>query len=385
MMIGLEQLIEPLTVEEFTGSVWPHRRHVSHGDLARFGEIAAIPELASLENLLDHIDRVDPSGIAVQAWFTDADGKHTQATVSARSARALYGLRQVTIVVDNIERIFPAIQSYLERVSGQLPSPQDPVSCHVYASPIGKGTRMHFDRQENFFLQMRGCKIWTIAENANVRVPHQNFAVGNPIPGEMSTYCPVFASRMPEGRERVELKPGSVLYVPRGYWHEAETSEESLALTLTFPTRSWVDVVASKLRSTLVRREEWREPVVARGDPDAYLARLIAELPEHLRGLTLADLLDDAVRPTRYRLVPGKILAFDRDAVQGHWKLKFRHSSDEAEMRIDSELAPIVSWTMTFGRPFTLGEVTEQFGGLGLTGEKIRIFLILFRDLGIFE
>jgi 50S ribosomal protein L16 3-hydroxylase len=55
------------------------------------------------------------------------------------------------------------------------------------------------------------------------------------------------------------MEPGCVLFVPRGYWHETTTEEDSLSLNFTFSQPTWADVFTKSLQELLLRSPEWRE------------------------------------------------------------------------------------------------------------------------------
>lgn len=94
----------------------------------------------------------------------------------------------------------------------------------VYATPDGKGTAAHFDQNINFVLQLQGTKTWWLAPNTHVENPTQRFTIGQPLDPELASYVErEMPSEMPGLLEgnclKVVLRPGSMLFVPRGYWH----------------------------------------------------------------------------------------------------------------------------------------------------------------------
>jgi 50S ribosomal protein L16 3-hydroxylase len=62
-----------------------------------------------------------------------------------------------------------------------------------------------------------------------------------------------------EDAMEVVMKPGCVLFVPRGYWHETTTEEDSLSLNFTFSQPTWADVFTKSLQEVLLRSPEWRD------------------------------------------------------------------------------------------------------------------------------
>ncbi|TGZ55486.1 hypothetical protein CRM22_010396 [Opisthorchis felineus] len=114
------------------------------------------------------------------------------------------------------------------------------VGANVYLTPPGsQGFAPHYDDIEAFVLQLEGTKRWRVYaprdESEKLACdPSPNFTqeeIGEPI-------------------LTATLKPGDVLYFPRGYIHQAETSEDAHSLHLTISTyqkHSWGDFLSKLL------------------------------------------------------------------------------------------------------------------------------------------
>ena len=105
-------------------------------------------------------------------------------------------------------------------------------------------------------------------------------------------------SEMPKLAQTIELKPGSLLFVPRGYWHSTEAKGEALALNFTFTAPTWIDLFTTALRSRLSLSPEWRETAsgvcdpIRRGTAESYLETLLAGLKEDLPHWQASDILN---------------------------------------------------------------------------------------------
>jgi 50S ribosomal protein L16 3-hydroxylase len=85
---------------------------------------------------------------------------------------------------------------------------------------------------------------------------------------------------MPEDALSFELKPGSMLFVPRGSWHSTEAEGDALALNFTFTAPTWLDLFAAALRSRLALSPEWRETADLNENKFNYLlSTLVEDLP----------------------------------------------------------------------------------------------------------
>ena len=76
------------------------------------------------------------------------------------------------------------------------------LSCHVI------GFETHFDYMDGLVLQVIGCKLWRLARTRSIMFPIAD------------TVFRVNHTSM-EDAQHIELHPGSLLYIPRGYAHEA--------------------------------------------------------------------------------------------------------------------------------------------------------------------
>lgn len=102
----------------------------------------------------------------------------------------------------------------------------------VYLTPPNsQAVRLHNDDQDVFLLQVWGTKKWTI-RNAPTLLPYteEMLGKGSPVPQEL----------VGEPTMQFTMQPHDVLYIPRGFLHEAETSEfPSLHVTVTMPTSDY--------------------------------------------------------------------------------------------------------------------------------------------------
>ena len=131
-----------------------------------------------------------------------------------------------TLMFNGIERSVPKLTDFC-RASMQVLG--ENVNINAYFSPTGGvvGLGSHFDIQEIFILHIAGSKVW--------RLHHE--VCQNPIK-KVEFHRPS-EERQPDTDiyTDITLKPGDVLYLPRGQWHcPMPTDEHSLHLTITIPS-----------------------------------------------------------------------------------------------------------------------------------------------------
>jgi len=107
---------------------------------------------------------------------------------------------------------------------------------HVFAvvyltPPNSYAVRLHNDDQDVFLMQVWGKKHW-IMRDAPKLAPYTEEMLGKdePVPPELISE-PIMS---------FDMLPGDILYIPRGFLHEATTSSEpSLHITITMPTSDY--------------------------------------------------------------------------------------------------------------------------------------------------
>jgi ribosomal protein L16 Arg81 hydroxylase len=257
---------------------WPTLPFVWHGPLerycppfepARFADpVEAIRSYRGATNLIE--------------WASERGQTTHYATPSA--AAEAYRLTRLSVCLLGFDRAVAGVRGFLEGLAHDLslPSPATLMHCNAYLSPSGNGFSRHFDAHEVFIIQMCGHKIWRVAPNREVSFPRSNYVAGDPLPSlpEFDVAAGPFGRcDLPEGDVmEVEMAPGSVLFLPRGYWHETLAHEDSVSLTLGIFTPSWLDIVLSTLEDLLGGEEAWRRPAAEAWTSPAEAARHVREM-----------------------------------------------------------------------------------------------------------
>ena len=293
MKPGLSALIHPFKTAEFFAHYKKNEPFVVHHNAEALKSLRALGFLASLENLLN----VWPH--AIQAQLPDLRDESSSITTNSQDAKKLFQ-NGMGLLFNEAHRISPVLQTWLEKIRGDLGiSTQTYSRCLIYATPDGKGTAPHFDQNVNFVLQIHGTKIWRLAPNAHVENPLTRHTMGSKSDAELAGYIESdLPTRMPKSVTTIELKPGSLLLVPRGYWHSTEAKGEALALNFTYTAPTWIDLFTTALRSRLALSPEWRETANQVANPknrylaEAYLESLLATIIEDIPAWQASDILN---------------------------------------------------------------------------------------------
>lgn len=147
----------------------------------------------------------------------------------------------------------------LEQTLGQ------PVQTNAYYTPRGsQGFAVHHDTHDVFVLQVGGEKRWLVYEPLlELPLKAQRWSKNLGEPGE-----PV---------HDLTLQAGDTLYLPRGWLHEAETSDaDSLHLTVGINTYTWMDALKAAL-ADCAEELDFRRALPAEGSGGEALVERLRE------------------------------------------------------------------------------------------------------------
>lgn len=191
-------------------------------------------------------------------------GSH--APVSPPKLKALLGLG-ASLVANHIHRVSPGVAAVAAMLERRFASR---VHANVYCSFQGvQAFQTHFDLHDVFACQAEGEKTWNIYE-ARADAPVKHLPPGEEIEKWL-------VSSRGKLLFEAHMKPGDVLYLPRGQYHDALTGDRA-SLHVSFGVAPPTGLALFKLlENALMRETEFR----------AYLpdARSGAELAAHLERL----------------------------------------------------------------------------------------------------
>ncbi len=118
-----------------------------------------------------------------------------------------------------------------------------PVHTNVYVTPANAiGFHPHYDTHEVFVLQIAGSKHWRIYEPP-IPLPHRSQPFD---PRSWAPSAPPF---------ELDLVPGDLLYLPRGFVHTTATSDRpSVHVTLGITVYTWVDLLTEWAQASKYNR-----------------------------------------------------------------------------------------------------------------------------------
>ncbi|HMA47956.1 MAG TPA: cupin domain-containing protein [Frankiaceae bacterium] len=242
----------------------------------------------------------------------------------------LYGAG-ATIVLQALHRTWPPVAAFCRALAADL---GHPTQANAYVTPPGsRGFAPHHDTHDVFVLQVDGHKRWQVYEPV-LSLPLRRQPSADHV-GAGGRLLPQDAAPLLS----VVLSAGDALYLPRGYVHAAETSEDrSVHLTVGVLALTWYDVLQDVLAQA-ADEPAFRQALplgVDAGDPDGGLAAEMAAFLSRAAGWLGRREPDTLLAPLRARLAramppePVRVLA-QTDAA--------RHLSPGTPLRVRRGLA----------------------------------------------
>jgi ribosomal protein L16 Arg81 hydroxylase len=141
-----------------------------------------------------------------------------------------------TVVLPAMQRTWAPLQEICAALENEL---SHPAHANVYLTPGNSpGFTPHYDTHEVFVLQIAGHKRWRV------------YQPPLPLPHRTQPFTPL-GYTLPAPSLDLELKPGDLLYLPRGYVHAAHTSHShSLHLTVGVTVYTWVELLSELIASS---------------------------------------------------------------------------------------------------------------------------------------
>ena len=285
---ALARALAPVAVDAFLADTWERRPlYIARGEPGRFDDLLSARDAEALVTrpglrfpafrLVKAGAKLDPAD-----YTTDLPWRPVPFAATADVGRVAREWEAgATIVLQGLHLNWAPVATYCRQLEARL---GHPVQCNAYWTPReSQGLPVHHDTHDVFVLQVAGRKRWLVHDPVFE------------LPLKDQRYTPT----MGEAGEvvlDVELEPGDTLYLPRGWLHEALTSQDdSLHLTVGVNVVTWL----AAFRAALDRCSddlEFRRSLPADGDgAEALLERLAERLAA-----------DEVAADARRRLLDGR-------------------------------------------------------------------------------
>ena len=225
-----EQVLSPISCEEFQSKTWLRNFLFVKGDPSKFSRLCS---WKTVNNVLMHTTMEAPRIKIVRRGIPVSPASFVDSSEAGYPRIQDYKVRSLLrdgamLVLNGAERIASPIAVLAEEL-------RDLFKCQTFGDfhanwKAEPGFLSHWDPQEVFILQIAGRKHWKVykAELEHPIVGHPEFNV---------------SPRQPPAFDGV-IEAGDLLYIPRGWWHVATPLDEpTLHLTIGVRPQSGADLM----------------------------------------------------------------------------------------------------------------------------------------------
>ncbi|MFI9510364.1 JmjC domain-containing protein [Nocardia sp. NPDC052566] len=291
-------------------------------------------------------------GATVYTWFHDLSGRLSSAPIAAEVASRFYGAGTTLFY-----KVIPTFAPLEREAAAAFRVASTATQLQLFCNRPGAITKPHYDPVDVITMQLTGRKTWRIGPNTFAPQPLDPWAMGEPVSPSLRNYTETAPpQRMPAESTEHVLEPGSVLHVPRGYWHETTSDRDSISLHLVLNTPLRIDRALAALKSELLRDTYWREAIYDFGNSADTRHQLDADrlaLAAAVSRLTTDDLLRPAVADhgaaSEATFTRAGQAAFGVDALEGQrarisvTAYGFRETTT-ASTDVHQSLVPALTW-----------------------------------------
>lgn len=234
------RLIGPVEVDQFFSEYWEKKPLIISRNQPDF--YAALLSLSDVDNIITSKQLRFPAiglvkgGVRIppSQYTSDLPWGNNTFTGVINVDKVLNEYQQgATIILEALHQRWRPLRQFCQELEKYL---NYPVQANIYLTPKGsQGFAPHYDTHDVFALQTAGSKHWRI--------------YGSPVelPGSGQPYEPAcFEPGKP--LHEFDFNSGDFMYIPRGFIHEALTSESiSLHITVGVTSYTWADVFSEAL------------------------------------------------------------------------------------------------------------------------------------------
>jgi hypothetical protein len=266
---ALARCLEPVAPAEFLAEHWERKPLVvARDEPGRFDDLLStgdVERLLTSGGLRYPGFRLVKEGgqIPLSEYTSDLSWRPKPFTGTADPERVAAAFADgATIVLQALHHNWLPLATFCRSLEAGL---GHPAQANSYYTPRrSQGFAVHHDTHDVFVLQVAGEKRWLVYDPVlELPLKHQRWSKGMGEPG------PALLD--------FTLRAGDTLYLPRGWLHEALTSEtDSLHITVGVVVYAWIDALRAAL-DACEDDAEFRRSVPASGEADVDLLGLLAE------------------------------------------------------------------------------------------------------------
>lgn len=263
----LEWLIHPITRDQFLQEYWETKPLVIHRECSSYYN--SLLSLDEIDRVLTTLDLRYPNVILKNA-ARSVDPEEYTVNGDALDVAKLYQLfaEGSTVTLAFLDTVIPSLTEFCRGLEAEF---SHALQANIYLTPPGnQGAKVHYDTHDVFVLQVAGSKRWTIyGTPVELPLKNQDFDSSKHSPGERTM--------------EFELCAGDIAYIPRGWAHEARSTDTvSLHITAGILAYTWTDFLLECVAEACLNDPALRKalpPGFARdGVPKQQMQEVFADL-----------------------------------------------------------------------------------------------------------
>jgi ribosomal protein L16 Arg81 hydroxylase len=240
---NLSMLLAPISREDFLRDHWERKPlHLSRGDAHYYDSILTNGDL---ENIISTGDLRYPAiQVARNGSYLAPEAYTRNIKHGSEFFNGVPDIGQIqseyrtgsTVVLPALQRTWAPLRKLCAALENDC---SHAAHANAYLTPgDSPGFTPHYDTHEVFVLQIAGTKRWRLFEPP-LLLPHRT-----------QPFTPV-GYALPAPILEFDLKPGDLLYLPRGYVHAANTAESHSAhITVGMTVYTWVELISELIASS---------------------------------------------------------------------------------------------------------------------------------------
>lgn len=241
---SLDWVLNPVSKQDFFENYWEKKPLLINRENSEyFQNLLSSTQIEEMVSTLDpkrnEFDLVNADEQVKRQLFIDEDGR-----VNASGVFKLFD-QGSTMILQRLHRRHVELARFCAAMEAEF---NHPFQTNIYFTPaLAKGFKVHYDTHDVFVMQVEGDKDWSI----------YNRAVELPISGQ---HFQRDQHEVGEETMSFHLKAGDVLYIPRGWMHDARSLESnSLHITVGVLTYSWADFITDAIGAVCMAEPSLRK------------------------------------------------------------------------------------------------------------------------------
>lgn len=367
MDTSLSSLLGHSDAELFMQRHWPERAFVVHRTLE------ALPAVLRPSLVLDpsQLTRVYRGIVEV------TNGKRGQFRLTGADPSVYFDVLGLAARFSELDGYLPGATPWLRELEKDLGVPEGAAQLHAFINAENIGLSAHCDPTEHIVIQLAGTKTFRLRHNPLTRHPSMSHsAEREPTRNALAQATHGFPDwpELPDDAETVELAPGSVLFMPRGMYHETRGGKGGRSVTLVIQVAmpNYAQLVTRYLADYLAQSPAWRAPAVGAWSTDtstcehaaSRLAELIAEITTGKHPISAAHVLRHAQGGSAAQAFEWGAYLQRNPAC--HATLRMDAESvvvrvGEREVRLDAEAHEVLTFLLERRERFDFGELCRFF------------------------